>query len=334
MKAFVFILAISSIVSAELPPYFDALADGMFTVFDNDFDRAEAIFDSLAKIYPDDPTHIVFRIMSETSALHDSENETLAVNLVARMDSAEAFCIRKWGREPTDQWGAFVTGNLLGQRAILAFVTENGSMLSAWNDGKNAAKLWEFALNDSILAIESAIGLGNFYYWISAKAGILRTFGIVSDKRDTAIALLENAACNSQLGKSNALHSLIFIYLDHGDTANALAKLDILTGIHKDSRTTKWDILIMNYVTANWDEIPPVADELMNYYRGRSDFNLCQLALVAGYAECKLENYEKSCEYYAELDSVIDNAIKKKLKRRDQWELYETLRDCCTSKRK
>ncbi|MCD6594085.1 hypothetical protein J7L68_00190, partial [bacterium] len=292
-----------SSLSFALPPYYNALADAMSKIFDDDFDSAIFICDSLSEQYPDDPSPAVFKIIAKSSRLQDVENDAGFDSLRVQIDSVETKCIRKWGENPKNLWGAFTIANLYGQSAVLSFIGGKRNFISAWKLASKAKKLWQYASKDSLLAIESGNGLGNYYYWISAKAGIIRSIGFIEDKRDTAVVMLKTASRKGILSRDSALHSLVFILLDYGDTAGAKSAVDELLARHPNSRTAHWDKLILRLATRNWKQVKPIADTLMKYYNGKSDYNMCQLSLSAAYSQFQLGDTMNCCKYFVLFNS-------------------------------
>ncbi|RKZ33205.1 hypothetical protein DRQ33_04620, partial [bacterium] len=151
-KCFIPIFILFVTIFAKIPIYYNSLADVMFAVFDNHFQRAYSILDSLSVEYPDDPSIDVFRIIARASELHDMEDESGFENLMTEIDSVEKICLNYWGKEPESHWVSFVMANLYGQKAILSFIGENRNILTAWKAFSRAAELWEYASQDSILA--------------------------------------------------------------------------------------------------------------------------------------------------------------------------------------
>jgi len=75
MKFVSILIILLSSLSFALPPYYNALADAMSKIFDDDFDSAIFICDSLSEQYPDDPSPAVFKIIAKSSRLQDVEND-------------------------------------------------------------------------------------------------------------------------------------------------------------------------------------------------------------------------------------------------------------------
>ena len=330
---FVSILILLSVdLALAIPPYYNSLADVMSKIFDDEFERAISICDSLSKEYPDDPSPEVFKMIAKSSQLQDSENESGLDSLKSEIDYIEKKCIRKWGENPKDFWGAFIMADLYGQSAVLSFIGDKRSFVSAWKLSSRAKKLWEYASQDSLLAVESGNGLGNYYYWISAKAGIIRNIGFVEDRRDTAITMLKIASRKGILSRDSALHSLVFILLDYGDTAGAKSVVDELLARHPHSRTAHWDKLIFNLSVENWQPVKSIADTLMEYYNGKSDYNMCQLSLAAAYSELELGDTTGCKKYFDIFKSCANDRIIDKICNRGWDKIYDSVRKSCERK--
>ncbi|MCD6417528.1 tetratricopeptide repeat protein [bacterium] len=312
------------------PEYIGVLSDGMFRIFDDDFSGAEYIFDSLSTIYPGDPTPKIFYIIAVASEMQDAEDYSRADELWKTMTEAESLCIAQWDETFRNPWLAFVYGTLLGYRAIFQHILERGNVISLWKDARKAADMFEIAVSDSIVGDEAANGLGNFYYWFSAKAGVLRSVGIVSDRREEGIALLKRAAEKSKISKDSALHSLVFILLDAGDTAGSIEAAEKLMERHPNSRTAMWDVLFVKFVTEKWSDVIKYVRPLYEYYDGKSDLNICQLGIVGAEAYLQLGDTTDACGYYTKIKNHCGNDdMRKKLKSRNLWGRYENIKEVC-----
>jgi len=319
------------IAFAEEPPqYSDALEQTVSAIFEDRFDDAIKICDSLSIIYPQDPTPRIFSIIAKASRMQDSEDYSSADALWSEITKVDSLCIAVWGEMPSSPWCAFAYGSLVGYRAILGYFLERSGLYTVWRDAEKAASLFEIAMLDSAAGNEAANGLGVYYYWFSANAGLLRTFGIIGDRRDEGIALLKRSAEKSRISKDSAMHSLVFILFDTGDTASAIEYTQRLITRHPTSRTAKWDMLFANYLTANWSEAIAISEELLSYYRGKSDFNVCQLSIISAQSAYELGDIAACKKYLIEVEKLSkDKKIKAKLKRRELWDVYEELVKNC-----
>ncbi len=324
------IFVLSSAFSENAPEYINSLAQGMSKIFDDDFEGAENVFDSLSAAHPDDPMPKVFNIIAFASEMQDAEEYSHSDELWGKIANAESLCIARWGDDPDEPWAAFTYGTLLGYRAIFRHIMNRGSIISLWRDASGAADMFKIALSDSSAGDEAANGLGNFYYWFSAKAGLLRSAGLVSDNREEGIALLERAAKKSKISKDSALHSLVFILFDSGDTAGAVDAAEKLIERHPKSRTAMWDMLFARFVVGDWNDVLELAAPLRRYYDRKSNFNICQLGIIAAEASLQMGDTTNCCEYIKDAEKFSNNStIKKRMKRIEMWDRYKKIVKIC-----
>ena len=313
----------------DIPPYFDALARGMYMVFEDDFAGAQALFDSLGREYPGDPTPLVFRIIAESSELQDRGAVRFDGSIREELARAESLCIARWGKNPAPAWANFVMGNLYGQWAMIEIMGER-DFLAAFGKIRAAENHWERAIDDPIIGAECAGGLGNLYYWQSAQAGILRSFGVIRDRRAEGINLLRRAAEKSKIAKDSALHSLFFALLDFGDTAAAESALAELAARHPHSRTVKWDRLTLALARGECAAAVSVAESLKEYYDTVSEFNTVQLTVAVSYGRLCAGDTAAACYKFGQTVSAADEKILSRLRDNRWWkEIYETVSRVC-----
>ena len=316
----------------DIPSYFDVLARGMYMVFDDDFAGAQALFDSLGREYPGDPTPLVFRIIAECSELQDRGAIRFDGSIGKELARAESLCTVRWGKNPASAWANFEMGNLYGQWAMID-IMDKRDFLAAFGKIKTAKKYWERAIDDPVVGAECANGLGNLYYWQSARGGILRSVGVIRDRRAEGINLLRRAAERSKIAKDSALHWLFFALLDFGDTAAAESALAALAERHPHSRTVRWNKLTLALARGECAAAVSVAESLKEYYDTVSEFNTVQLTVAASYGRLCAGDTAAACGEFGQTVSAADDEILSRLRDNRWWkEIYETVLRTCEGK--
>ncbi len=313
-------------VFAEFPTYSDSIARAMWLMFEDKFDSAETLLNRISQNHPEDPTPAVFAAVVRSAYLQDREDTLGIDSLLASLPELERECIHAWGENPRDPWANFVMGTLYGQWAVLEFFS--GGIFGGVSKVMKAEKLWKSAAVDSTLAPEVYNGLGNLYYWRSAKAGVLGKVGIIGDRREEGIRLLRISASRAKLARDSALHSLFFVLLDFGDTAGAESVLTALGKRHPRSRTVAWDKLVLALAEEKWDTVLSLARSLREYYDTISALNVCQLGLAQTYALAQMGDTAAACEVFRECTSKT-GGVPERVKKRDWWKQFESVAKIC-----
>ncbi len=323
----------TSFSASSIPDYLPRIGDAMSLIFDDKYSDGFAILDSISLANRNDPSAKVFRVIGECSRMHDNENEELAPKLFAKIETLLVVCEGNFGIEPRDSWESYVMGNLVGQKLLLGYVSGEQGIISSYNDMRRAKALWENAASDSLIAEEAFVGLGNLCYWLSSKAGVLRSLGIVGDNRKRGIEMLERAAKHSRIGRASALHSLIFARLDAEDTTGAIAALSTLEKLYPSARTTNWAKLFLSMSMKHYDEVPAITNVLLEHYIvEKSQFNIVQLLLAESYAQMKLSKREICCALLDSAKTAGNKEVNMKLSKRGLSEMRDEIESFCAAR--
>ncbi len=326
MKMVSAILSLLGLLLAEKSiPNWELLQRTMNFVFEDEFQSANSTIDSMISVHPDDPTFLVFSIIVKASEIRYMEDYSQAENLWTEIISTEARCKEKWKKQMTP-WQSFCYGALLSYKALLRMALEKGGILDLWGDISESADFLEKAMVEPDIGNEAAVGLGNYYYWSSSKAGLLRKVGIIKDRRKEGIALLRRAYEKSLLSKDTALHSLVFVLLADGDTIGALNAAKELSKRHPGRTTSQWDMLFVQYSMRNWQKVLPLVDSLLLHYKDASKFNSCQLSIIGAKASFEMNETALARRYLEKPISLKnDRDILKRLKKMKLWDLLVEL---------
>ncbi|MBD3403567.1 hypothetical protein GF420_11775 [candidate division GN15 bacterium] len=213
-----------SATAADYPG--DAMAGDITTVqaaiLNERFDRADSLAQTMIERYPHDPVGYLFRaagMLSEMTAFEDNLYDTRFTSLIdTTIALAESVIDSTDGTQAA--WMYLYLGNARAYRAL--WEARFGSFVSAIRNGFGARDAFEAGLAADSTVYDLYVGLGSYHYWKSARAGLFKFVGILSDDRDKGIHELQLAADSARLFADQARQALIWIWLDREQYDSAL----------------------------------------------------------------------------------------------------------------
>jgi len=193
-------------------------------ILNEQFDSALALTDLLQTEQPEDPSGYLFEAAALLGAMTGAEANLYENEFKAAIDTAihlaEHHLTEDSGTDAA--WLHLWLGNALAYRAL--WESRFGSFISAAKLGFSAAEAFEAGLAEDSSVYDLYLGLGSFHYWKSAKAGLLRWMGLISDEKERGIAELNLAADSSLLFRDAARQAMIWVWLDQGHHDSAMAE--------------------------------------------------------------------------------------------------------------
>ena len=114
----------------------------------------------------------------------------------------------------------FYLGSAYGYRAYLQGST--GQFLAAVSNGLKSIGYLNDALEKDSTLYGAYLGIGVYKYWRYSRLGFISWLPVIPDDREEGIAMINVAIANDSLSKYMAMHQLIYILLDYGNSADAL----------------------------------------------------------------------------------------------------------------
>jgi len=122
-----------------------------------------------------------------------------------------------------------------------------------WITAMRASMAMKSELEDALAAdsslTDSYVGLGSFDYWSSRKLRFLPFFG---DNRERGIRNIKRALHFSRINTASAATALIWIYIDRGDNALALAMAKDELSKYPEARSFLWAAAEAAYAMGDW----------------------------------------------------------------------------------
>jgi len=216
-------------------------------LYNDRYDAAEKVARLMVSSYPDDPLGHLFTGITLVTAAYDAEEALREREFRTSLAAAERLAGLQIasGDRHTRAWGFLVLGHAASYRAV--WEAKFGSKLTAARAGRTAAGLYERGLRADSTVYDLYFGLGLYHYWKSAKAGVLRWLGIVSDDKERGLRELETAAEGSLISREAARSSLVWVRLDRKEYREAVALGDSLMRRYPHSRSFLWPVAEAQY---------------------------------------------------------------------------------------
>lgn len=182
-------------------------------LFNDRYDAAHQVLDSLIAVEPADPIGYVYRAAVYLDQMTDAEEPEYGEVFKAVLDSI-FFLSAKWpsGGGRDSAWMYLCQGHAYAYRSL--WESRFGSLTSAIKQAFNARSAYEAGLVADSSLYDLYGGLGMYHYWKSAKAGLLRWLGLFKNEKDKGIKELYLAMDSSRLSKDVSRNAMIWIWLD------------------------------------------------------------------------------------------------------------------------
>jgi hypothetical protein len=149
-------------------------------------------------------------------------------------------------------WLHLYIGHARAYRAL--WESRFGSFVSAARLGFSAAEAYEAGLAADSSVYDLYLGLGSFHYWKSAKAGLLRWMGLISDDKELGIHELNLAADSSVIFREAARQAMIWVQLDRGFYDSAAVASETAHNRYPDGNLFLWPLAEAQRKNRQFDE--------------------------------------------------------------------------------
>jgi len=215
--------------------------------FEERFISADSIYQQIIADNPDDPAGHLFRagvLFAEMSDAEENLNESLFMQLLDTVNILSERIL------DTAAWMHLFRGHAKAYRAL--WESKFGSSLRALKLGFSTIDEYEVGLQRDSTVIDLYAGIGSYHYWKSAKAGVLRWFGIFRNEKDKGIAELRHAADSSLFHRDLSRSALIWVWLDRKAYDSATALAEDFVQRYPEGKTFLWPIAQAQFRQANY----------------------------------------------------------------------------------
>lgn len=204
----------------------EPLSRGIKLVYQDSFEEAIALFDSLQKAFPNHPAPYFYRAATYQTWMSSYRinkfHEELEDNVKLAIDIGNGLLKER----EDDPWLNFYIGAAYGYRAF--FRVRSWNFIGAYMDGKKGIGNFNKALEKDSTLYDVYLGLGSYHYWRTARSGFIRVIAFwMSDKRDFGLEQMEFTIQHGRYAPEEATMALatsLFDYEKYDRARNILEK--------------------------------------------------------------------------------------------------------------
>jgi tetratricopeptide (TPR) repeat protein len=230
------------------------------------YSEALKLADSLIAADSTMPEGYFFRTTILNNRSIDYEDDVDAPAMKIAADSVLAICERRQTAHDSSALLRFYAGSTDGFRMIRSLRFRE--YLAAFRLGSRAAEQLEEAVAIDSTCWDAYTGLGNYYYFKSKYSGILRSTGLVSDRRDEGVECLRKAAKYGSLTQLAAASSIAWIWIDRDQPDSAIEIVSRLHDQYPESRAFLWCLGNAQKKKNSWRDAIDTYTHLLSSIRG------------------------------------------------------------------
>jgi len=218
-----FILIFFSFSKAQFypdPKVDSLLSSGIENIINQKYDLAKKDFVVLDKKFPELPLGKIYLAAVEIAKSSDIAAPYNFKFIEQKLGEAKEISENLIDKDEYNIWNYYFLALANGYGAY--FNALNGEWLSAFGEGMTSVNLFEHCLEIYPEFHESLIAIGTYKYWKSKETQFLGWIPFVNDERKEGTRLLEKAANHSSYNSYLAINSLIWIYIDKGESGKAV----------------------------------------------------------------------------------------------------------------
>ena len=206
-----------------------------------------------------------------SSRLTDFEDELDDEALLHACKQVQELCeiaIREGDRSAMTR---FYLASVLGYLSFRAFKHDN--LMETISLAKKMGHLYEEAVSLDSTCWDAYLGLGAYYYHSSARAGLLRRVGLISDKRDEGIRLVKISAERGTFSRLAARSNLAWLAIDRERYDEAVQIITQLLEGYPNRRAFLWAMGRVRMKQRNWNEAIKIYETLLVSLRSEARNN-------------------------------------------------------------
>ncbi len=218
-----FLCISTSFTSAQVypdPKVDSLLRSGIENIINQKYDFAKKDFVILDKKFPELPLGKIYLAAVEIAKSSDLATPYNSKFIKQKLDEAKEISEDLIDKDEYNIWNYYFLALAKGYDAY--FNALNGEWLSAFGEGLTSVNLFEHCLEIYPEFYESLIAIGTYKYWKSNETQFLGWIPFINDEREEGIRLLEKAVNHSSYNSYLAINSLIWIYINKGESEKAV----------------------------------------------------------------------------------------------------------------
>lgn len=236
-------LILSSLIFSQTHPNTEIdsiLKSGINQIILQDYNTAEKTFTILEKKFPKLPLGNIYLAAVKIAKAVDYEEELSGGYVDSLLVIAENKSENLLENNNDNLWYNYYYSLIYGYKAYYNSII--GNIISAFADGVMSLRSYQKCLEIDKEFYESYIALGTYQYWKSAQSKSLLWIPFVSNNRSEGISNLEKAIKHTSYNKHLAAYSLVWIYIDYGESKKAIDLSLKMLEDYENSRYFKWGL--------------------------------------------------------------------------------------------
>lgn len=237
------------------------VVQGIDFTWRQDFVRADSIFDSIIREFPDHPAGFIYKAGLLLTFAEDHESLLDRARFDSLLDEGRRRAGAMIAREADASWGHFYLATADGSDSYARVY--RGDWLGGTVKGLGSVEGFEQALKLDSSMIDAYAGIGAYNYWRSKKTEYFNWLPFVGDARPEAFRMLRKTAEAGIYNRYTALSMLAAVYLDAEkyDEAKACAGLGLKT--YPSNRTFLWALSTVHDRTKDFEQAARSYSELL-----------------------------------------------------------------------
>jgi len=211
-------------------------------LFNDRFEKADSLCRDFISSDSINPVGYLFRAGALLAEMSDREEAVHSEEIRELIDSSIKLCDS--GLEVSIGTAAAFYYLWRGHAHVYRSVFESrfGSFTSAIKHGFRAHDDYRKGLKNDSAVYDLYFGLGNYHYWKSVKAGLLRTIGLVNNDIEKGLNEIHLAVDSGMYFSGAAENSLIWIWLNEKKYDSVIVLANKMLENYPDSRTLRWPL--------------------------------------------------------------------------------------------
>lgn len=263
----IFVFSISNAEDVEVfsDTQLELVEEIQAAIFNEDFNYALEIVDSLIQVEPGEPLWVTFQSAVYVAWMTYEEEDFYKEEIERNHKLVDSLVnVRSESFDDTRKsWDQLCLGHMHAYKALRE--GRFGSSFDAMKLGLKARNAYTKGLEFDSENYDLYGGLGMYHYWKSAKSGLLRDIGIFNDDRDEGIDELYLALDNSLFSSATAHNALLWIWFDKEEYDSVLTIAQSLYDFYPEGLTFIWPMAEANFEIENYR----AALELYSFIRER-----------------------------------------------------------------
>lgn len=192
----------------------------------------------------------------------DFEDEVDLPDWKAACDSVESRCMDLLSQNKFEANANFYIATVNSFRSYR--YAQAGYLIDAYKEAVKGGKRFSSEIEMDSTHWDAYFGLGTYNYYRSEKAGVLRTIGVISDRREFGIRYIKTASNKGMFTATAASSALAWIAVESGDYKEAVNRSKKLLEKYPSCRSFMWCLGRGQIELGLWNEAINTYEKLLN----------------------------------------------------------------------